>query len=87
MYCFPLLGLGREDADSGGGVEGDGLGRQSSQYGHDCQSFQALLPGVVGQSVHAGERHEWGMRAKEVERKLLLYMLEDEAFLEGTDAN
>ena len=84
---FPLMGLCREDGDSMEGVEGEGLGRQSPQDGHGCQSFQALLPGVVGQSVHAGERHEWGIRAKEVQREVLLYMLEDEAFLEGTDAN
>jgi len=84
---FPLMGLCREDCVCTEGVEGEGLGRQSPQEGHGCQSFQALLPGVVGQPVHAGERHEWGIRVKEVQREVLLYMLEDEAFLEGTDAN
>ena len=75
---FPLMGLCSEEAESGGGFEVEGHGRQS---------FQALLPGVVGQSLLAGERHRWRLRVKESERELVMYILDDDVFVEGTAAN
>ena len=75
---FPLMGLCSEEAESGGGFEVEGHGRLS---------FQALLPGVVGQSLLTGERHRWRLRVKEVERELLLYISQDDVFVEGTAAN
>ena len=62
---FPLMGVSPEDGDDFDGSRPtdildniEGLGRQLPQDGRCCKSFYALIPGVVGQSLHAGERHQ-----------------------------
>ena len=91
---FPLMGLCRVEAASGVGFEVEGQGRcdvegqgRCAVEGHGRLSFHALLHGVVGQSLLAGERHSWRLRVREVAREVVLYILKDDAFVEGTAAN
>jgi hypothetical protein len=94
VCSFPLMGVSLEDGDDFEGSRPsvifdniEGLGRQLPQDGICCKSFYPLIRGVAGQSLHAGERHQWGLRCSEVAREIVLYMLADDAFMEGTDAN
>ena len=62
----------------------EGLGR----FEDPCRiPFYPKTDGIVGQTLLAGERHIWGMRCKEVARENLSYILGDDVFLEGSDAN
>ena len=94
VCSFPLIGVRLE---SGTCFEGsrpsvifdniEGLGRQLPQDGISCKSLYPLVQGLPGQSLFAGERHQWGMRCIEVAREIVQHLLGDDAFLEGTEAN
>jgi len=91
---FPLIGVRLEDGTclegSRPSVIFDSIGCLGRQLPHDgiyCKFLYPLVRGVPGQSLLAGERHQRGMHCIEFAREIVLHLLGDDAFLEGTDAN
>ena len=88
---FPLMGLCNEEAKSDSGSGSQGYGRISdSTYGsqgYGRRIFRQMFTETIGQSLLAGERHRWRIRVGELKRELVLYILDDDVFIEGTAAN
>ena len=91
VASFPLMGVCPDEC---GRVHGSrpalvldndgGLGRPDDPF---RRPFYSVTHEVVGQTLLAGERHKWGLRCKEIAREILLYILRDEVFQTGMDAN
>ena len=63
------------------------LGNGEEHGGYGRLVLQPLLPGMVGNTIFEGIRHNWSLRVADVAREALAWIKKDEAFIEGTAAN